>query len=116
MKARFSQRGRIRKETKKVAHEIRCKLVRVTLRDMDDDEAFVALRLELARARRKFPISEHLLPALMEEVGELAQSLLQRGNDSHTYAEAIQVACVALRIAVEGAPEFDNLPARIRKK
>lgn len=85
-------------------------------REYATDHATADLRCELTRARRKFPDPEHLLPALMEEVGELAQSLLQEGNSKHTYKEAIQVACVALRIAVEKCPEFDNLPARIRKK
>lgn len=98
------------------SHRVRHGTQSGLLRSVADDEAFVALRIELARGRAKFPTNEQLLAGLTEEVGELAKSLLQEGNSKHTYKEAIQVACVALRIAVEGAPEFDNLPAQIRKK
>lgn len=57
---------------------------------------------EINRARAKFPTNEHLMIALVEEVGELAQALLQQKPDREIYAEAIQVACVAMRIAEEG--------------
>lgn len=62
------------------------------------------LERELAHARTKFPSNEHLLAALVEEVGELAKALLE--SDEGYYDEAIQVACVALRIATEGDPQF----------
>jgi hypothetical protein len=52
---------------------------------------------EIVRAREKFPRNGHMLAALMEEVGE----------------EAIQVACVALRIAEEGDADFPGIqPSR----
>lgn len=67
---------------------------------------------EAAGARAKFPGNRHMLAALMEEVGELAQSLLEQGRGSMSaddvYAEAIQVAAMALRIAVEGSLEFPD--------
>jgi hypothetical protein len=49
----------------------------------------------------------------MEEVGELAQALLQGGD---WRKEAIQVACVAVRIIEERCPEFDNLDPEQRQK
>jgi len=61
---------------------------------------------ELARARAKHPGTGDTFVALMEEVGELAQALLQHkyeGQAAHTVrAEAIQVACMAVRCATEG--------------
>lgn len=66
---------------------------------------------EVTRARIKFPDSKHLLAALMEEVGELANALLEeeygRGVTSEmVYREAVQVAVVAMRLAEEGEPSF----------
>lgn len=57
------------------------------------------------RARRLYPTNEKLLPALMEEVGELSRALLDE-DDGDYREEAIQVACVALRIATEGDSQF----------
>lgn len=74
-----------------------------------------ALVNEILRAKQKFPSGRQLLPALVEEVGELARALLQEGNSAHAKQEAIQVACVAIRIATEGAPEFDHLCPEDRK-
>jgi len=56
---------------------------------------------EIERARRKFPTNDLLAVALTEEVGELAKALLDESPD-RIYAEAVQVACVACRIATEG--------------
>lgn len=61
---------------------------------------------EVARARAKFPSNEHLLAALVEEVGELAQALLQGQPAPEVVAEAIQVAAVAVRIVEEGDADF----------
>ena len=71
-------------------------------------ESLELVRQEVIRARNKFPHSKHLLAALTEEVGELAQALLQSGNSERSKEEAIQVACVALRIIEEGDREFDG--------
>lgn len=67
------------------------------------------LRAEVVRARRKFPGNRHLLAALVEEVGELAQAYLQRKPASEVRKEAIQIACVALRILEEGDAEFSEV-------
>ncbi len=63
---------------------------------------------EVARARRLFPNRKHLLAALVEEVGELARAYLDNEGSSRVRAEAIQVACMAVRIAVEGEETFDG--------
>ncbi len=64
---------------------------------------------EFKRASDKFPKGDKLDAALMEEVGELAQALLhiqEKGaSPANVYKEAVQVATVAMRIAVQGAPE-----------
>jgi hypothetical protein len=67
---------------------------------------------EVKRARRKFPSSALALAALTEEVGELAAAMLKaRAGDAaaaaNVWAEAIQVAAMAQRVAVEGDPSFD---------
>ena len=67
-----------------------------------------ALTNEVGRARAKFPSNEKLLAALMEEVGELAQAMLQRKPLAEIRKEALQVACVAVRIYGEGDSDFDG--------
>lgn len=64
-------------------------------------EALYDVQNEVLRARQKFPDNDLLMVALTEEVGELAKALLDE-TPERVYAEAIQVACVALRIATEG--------------
>ncbi len=71
-------------------------------------DIFDELRAEIARARAKFPKKDHLFAALGEEVGELARELLEGGTPQRIREEAIQVACVALRIAEEGDGDFDD--------
>ena len=73
---------------------------------MNTDNTILALRAELDRARAKFPANGHLFAALGEEVGELARELLEGGTRERIRAEAIQVACVAVRIADEGDGDF----------
>lgn len=84
-------------------------------RNMDSDTAcaLIYLFLEIKRAREKFPSNEDLLPALTEEVGELSQALIQQKHEPikgikncDVFDEAIQTACVAIRIATEGEPNF----------
>ena len=69
---------------------------------------------ELASARRVFPENEHMLAALVEKVGELAQALIDHSRGSKTapelYKEAIQVACMAIRVATEGDASFPYDP------
>lgn len=68
------------------------------------------IRAEIMRARKKFPENEHQLAALTEEVGELAQALIDNSMGTLTpnrvYWEAIQVAAMAIRVAEEGDRSF----------
>lgn len=63
---------------------------------------------ELAKARAKFPAPNLNLAALTEEVGELAQALLHTrfggrcAGWSNVRKEAVQVAVMAIRVALEG--------------
>ena len=61
-----------------------------------------ALAEEIVRARTKFPGNALLTVALGEEFGELCQAQLQRKSRKEIRKEALQVACVALRIYEEG--------------
>jgi NTP pyrophosphatase (non-canonical NTP hydrolase) len=63
---------------------------------------------ELATARARFPAPNLNMCALTEEVGELAQALLHTkfggrcGGWANVRKEAIQVATMAIRVALEG--------------
>lgn len=61
----------------------------------------VAVAAEVVRARAKFPGANATMVALMEEVGELAKAMLDE-TPERIYAEAVQVACMAMRAAEEG--------------
>jgi hypothetical protein len=67
-----------------------------------------AISAEVLKARLKFPGREKLLAALMEEVGELAQAMLQRKPREAIEKECIQVACVAIRLLEEGDSDFEG--------
>lgn len=62
---------------------------------------------ELKSARLKFPSSEGSLAALTEEVGELAKALLSESR-TRVRDEAVQVAVMAIRVALEGDPSLDG--------
>jgi NTP pyrophosphatase (non-canonical NTP hydrolase) len=69
------------------------------------------VRGELDAARGKFPETTHMLAALMEEVGELAQALMEHDRDGsqttqEVLREAVQVAAMAIRVAAEGDENF----------
>jgi NTP pyrophosphatase (non-canonical NTP hydrolase) len=66
---------------------------------------------ELTAARGAFPGKTHMLCALVEEVGELAQALMEHDRQQGTSVqeclrEAVQVAAMAVRVAVEGDDNF----------
>lgn len=65
---------------------------------------------ELGRARRKFPACDHTYAALLEELGELANALLEHqyghAPARNVRAEALQVACMAVRIGTEGDASY----------
>lgn len=71
------------------------------------------VQTELKRARTKFPGNEHNLAALFEEVGELSQALLKLRyetgkTEQDVYSEAVQVAAMAMKIAVYGDTTFPD--------
>jgi NTP pyrophosphatase (non-canonical NTP hydrolase) len=74
----------------------------------------LAITAELEKARSKFPGTRHCMNALTEEVGELAQALLEQEYkpeqdfNSEVRKEAIQVAAMAIRILEEGDTTFPN--------
>ncbi len=74
----------------------------------------VATAEEIDAAQEKFPSNKHQLAALGEEVGELFNAMLEydSGNPTvdveHIVAEAIQVAAMAARVALEGDASFKH--------
>lgn len=84
----------------------------------DDGKMIRSIRGELQQAREAFPDSRYMLCALMEEVGELAQAIMEhsRGENktaAEVYHEAIQVATMAIRIGTEGDSDFTYEPYSI---
>jgi len=75
-----------------------------------DDRIQYCIDAELRFARAKFPGSNLNFPALVEEVGELSKALLENSSGKvepkDVFAEAIQVAVMAIRVAEEGSAEF----------
>ena len=70
---------------------------------------------EVTRAVAKFPQPNPTLAALTEEVGELAQAVLHIREGKSTdwwrvYDEAVQVAAMACRVALEGDPTVGAVP------
>ncbi|AXQ69115.1 hypothetical protein HOU02_gp091 [Caulobacter phage CcrBL9] len=68
---------------------------------------------EALAGKKIYPDNEHMLAALMEEVGEVAEALLEAHRDpdnaakqAKVYAEAMQVVALGLRIGLEGSGEF----------
>jgi hypothetical protein len=88
--------------------------VRVTgLPGLSREEALFLdhMDIELRKAQVRFPTNEHLLAALTEEVGELAQALIDHDRNpdlgaTDVYAEAVQVAAMVIRVALEGDASF----------
>ena len=71
------------------------------------------IRCELDYARDKFPSSVCCLAACTEELGELAQAMLKHAAgkwpQSRVREEAIQVAAMAIRCAIEGDPSLTSI-------
>ena len=74
--------------------------------DSRDSLFLNALCVELEMARLKFP-ERITMAVLVEEVGEVARALQDEGRQA-LYAECIQVAAMALRLALEGAREYQR--------
>ena len=66
---------------------------------------------EVDRARAKFFSSDGCMTALTEEVGELAKAMLDE-SQSRIREEAVQVAAMALRVAIEGDATLSEYRAR----
>jgi hypothetical protein len=81
-----------------------------------DELSIADLNHEVAFARHRFPGNALLLAALFEEGGELAKELLQRGGRERVRKEALQVACVAMRIYEEGDATFSDVTDAQAKK
>lgn len=62
-----------------------------------------AVEREVWRARLKFPSADGVMAALTEEVGELAKAMLDEPVEN-VQDEAVQVAAMACRVALEGDP------------
>lgn len=65
------------------------------------------IRDELARARAKFPGANVTTLALVEEVGELAKATFSESRAA-VRAEAVQVAVMAIRVALDGDATLDD--------
>ena len=80
---------------------------------MMNTKTYLHVSEELVRARNKFPDTNHMFDALVEEVGELAKALLEQEQEKHkgvtsedVYAEAIQCAAMAIRMVEEGDKSY----------
>jgi NTP pyrophosphatase (non-canonical NTP hydrolase) len=65
---------------------------------------------EALRARSLFPDPDGLVTALGEEVGEVCRAVLDE-TPERIREECVQVAAMALRLALEGDPTLDALRA-----
>lgn len=65
------------------------------------DTLLEEIKVELGRARQKFPGDDVTMLALMEEVGELAKATFEEPS-ANVRLEAIQVAVMAIRVALDG--------------
>lgn len=66
--------------------------------------------VEVRRAADLFPKPDGLLAALTEEVGEVARAMLDE-TEQRRYDECVQVAAMAMRLALEGDPTLDAVRA-----
>src|SRR5258707_12353109 len=74
---------------------------------MNDAQFLEAVAAEVKRAREKFPGANATNAALVEEVGEVSTALMFEPW-SAVIAEAVQVAAMACRLAVEGDATFEE--------
>ena len=115
------ERDKLRDEVKRLNTFID---VRAAAKEMDAIDARIDARTleqsflddvatELVYAREKFPSNEHMLAALFEEAGEVANALLElnytkgkKGDARAVWNECVQAAAMCLRVAVDGDPSF----------
>lgn len=74
-----------------------------------------AVESEIDKAMGKYPWPNPNLAALTEEVGELAKAMLEK-KPHEVVLEAIQVAAMAARCALEGDPQFMEYDGKWRTK
>lgn len=72
------------------------------------------VQAEIEQAQKKFPCTDNMMTALTEEVGEVAKALLDEPWEN-VYKEAVQVAAMACRLAIEGDPTHIEYRARNKK-
>lgn len=83
-----------------------------SISDQNAQEALAAdILAELQRARTKFPGENVTMLALMEEVGELAKATFEE-SALHVREGAIQVACMAMRVVLDGDATLDEWRAK----
>lgn len=74
-------------------------------------EILACIEAEYEYIETRFPGNKQNLAALMEEVGEHAQALIDSDRGKQTFAdafaEAIQVAAMGIKMAHKGSQEFD---------
>ena len=82
-----------------------------------------AIDTEIAAARKKFPAGDLLHAAMVEELGEATQALLDQHHGKPVasrdiYYELIQTAAMVVRLAQEGDPQFPayNAPPGISRE
>jgi NTP pyrophosphatase (non-canonical NTP hydrolase) len=76
-----------------------------------EEEFIIEILDEVERAREKHPGVDVAMAALTEEVGELAEALMDKPW-GEVRKEAVQVAAVALRVALEGDDSMLKLRAK----
>ena len=92
----------------------------MTLKNGSLKPIFKAIENELILSTNKFPSNDHRLTELVKEVGELAKALLDQYEDAtperaedynqEIFAEAVQVASMAIRVMTEGDADFIYYP------
>jgi len=75
------------------------------------------VHIEVLRAVEKFPQPNPTIAAMAEESGELAKAMLHiregKSNDWwEVYNEAVQLAAMACRCALEGDPTVNAVPTQ----
>lgn len=70
------------------------------------EEFLFATDVEYLVATRRFTMPNPNLACLMEEVGELARAMLEKKGQEAIFQEAVQVAAMAMRCALQGDPQF----------
>ncbi len=108
------------------------KMNAMTLKNGGLKPIFEAIEDEIIRATNKFPSNKHMLPALNEEVGELNKAIMEHAVEDESlsrrenvhvddrnrlermnqdvFMEAVQVACMAIRLMSEGDSGFPYRP------